>query len=398
MRSDECPKGAVPLLVTALDCVATDIISDGPVSALADDVVELHKQLARLQGQIARRVAALDMQSAGQIDGHVSTASWLRQSCSTTHEYAYGLLRTARTLRDRPECAKALVNGVISYPHTQVISATLAQLPPDTHDGAEPLLLEAAAQLDPGQLRTVALRLRETINRDDHQRSINRDHNRRRLHISPALDGMFVLDGLLDPEAGAVLLSALQPLAAPLGPDDKRSPAQRRADALAEIANQVLAVGHLPTVASRRPSLNVTISLPSLRKDPKTAGGELDWAGPITAEAARRIGCDASVTRILLGPRSQPLDVGRAHRLVTPAQRKALALRDRGCTRASWWCDAHHRISWIDGGETDLGNLQLLCRTHHRWHHESVHSAAAQPQLVARPGSPQQPRQPESEP
>lgn len=217
MRSDECPKGAVPLLVTALDCVATDIISDGPVSALADDVVELHKQLARLQGQIAR---------------------------------------------------------------------------------------------------------------------------------------------LLDPEAGAVLLSALQPLAAPLGPDDKRSPAQRRADALAEIANQVLAVGHLPTVASRRPTLNVTISLPSLRKDPKTPGGELDWAGPITAEAARRIGCDASVTRILLGPRSQPLDVGRAHRLVTPAQLKALALRDRdctwpGCTRASWWCDAHHRISWIDGGETD---------------------------------------------
>jgi hypothetical protein len=232
----------------------------------------------------------------------------------------------------RPVSAAALQTGTISYPHVQVVTRALADLPSEHHDSAERLLLDAAQQLDPGRLRAVGVRLRETINRDYAERSSQRDHARRYLHVSQTLDGMVAIDGRLDAEAGAVLPSALMPLAAPLGSDDTRVPAQRRADALTEMAQQVLATGHLPTVSSHRPSINVTISLPSLRKEPGTPGAELDWAGPITAETAGRLACDSAVTRIILGPDSQPLDVGRTKRLVTPAQRKALAVRDNGCT------------------------------------------------------------------
>ncbi len=119
------------------------------------------------------------------------------------------------------------------------------------------------------------------------------------------------------------------PLSKPLGSDDVRSPSQRRADALVEIAEQTLTRGELPTVAGHRPAVNVTISLPSLQKLPGTPGGELDWAGDVTAETARRIGCDATVRRILLGPDRQPLDVGRAKRLVTPATRRISDTRRR---------------------------------------------------------------------
>jgi hypothetical protein len=79
--------------------------------------------------------------------------------------------------------------------------------------------------------------------------------------------------------------------------------------------------------------------------------------------------------RILGGAPSQPLDVGRTSRTITPAQRHALAVRDGGCvfpgcSRPLVWCEGHHLVHWLDGGPTDLANLVLLCRAHHRAVHE----------------------------
>jgi hypothetical protein len=78
---------------------------------------------------------------------------------------------------------------------------------------------------------------------------------------------------------------------------------------------------------------------------------------------------------ILGGAPRQPLDVGRASRVITPAQRSALAVRDSGCVfpdcdRPLAWCEGHHLRHWLDGGPTDLANLALLCRAHHRAIHE----------------------------
>jgi hypothetical protein len=78
---------------------------------------------------------------------------------------------------------------------------------------------------------------------------------------------------------------------------------------------------------------------------------------------------------VLGGAPSQPLDVGRASRVVQPAQRSALAVRDGGCVfpgchRPLAWCEAHHLLHWLDGGPTDLANLAMLCRAHHRAVHE----------------------------
>ena len=83
----------------------------------------------------------------------------------------------------------------------------------------------------------------------------------------------------------------------------------------------------------------------------------------------------ARLPPILGGAPSQPLDVGRASRVITPTQRAALAVRDGGCvfptcTRPQAWCEGHHLLHWVDGGPTDLANLALLCRAHHRAIHE----------------------------
>jgi hypothetical protein len=70
-----------------------------------------------------------------------------------------------------------------------------------------------------------------------------------------------------------------------------------------------------------------------------------------------------------------PLRLGRSVRVVPPALRRVIDLRDRhctfaGCTAPAVWCQAHHLVHWEDGGPTDERNLALACSHHHRAIHE----------------------------
>jgi hypothetical protein len=131
----------------------------------------------------------------------------------------------------------------------------------------------------------------------------------------------------------------------------------------------------LPTHGGDRTHIVVTLNHDDLRTGIGTAC--LDLVGEITAAEARLLACDCCVIPVVLGTDSEPLDVGRKLRFVTPGQRRALYIRDRGCTfpgchRTPKHCDAHHITSWIDGGATDLPNLTLLCGRHHRLIHHSA--------------------------
>src|SRR5947208_10566469 len=102
---------------------------------------------------------------------------------------------------------------------------------------------------------------------------------------------------------------------------------------------------------------------------------------PLSAATARRLACDATIIPLVLGANSEPLDIGRATRLIPPAIRRALIARDRGCAfpgcrRPPRWCDAHHIKYWADGGETCLENLVLLCSHHHDLIHHSQWTVA----------------------
>jgi hypothetical protein len=93
-------------------------------------------------------------------------------------------------------------------------------------------------------------------------------------------------------------------------------------------------------------------------------------------ETARRLACEAGIIPVVLGGDSRPLDVGRATRLATPAQRTALRSMYRTCAidtcdRAFDACEVHHLVEWpLHGGETDLANLLPLCSHHHHRAHE----------------------------
>jgi hypothetical protein len=86
--------------------------------------------------------------------------------------------------------------------------------------------------------------------------------------------------------------------------------------------------------------------------------------------------CDAQILPAVLGADGQVLDLGRARRLITGPLRRALILRDGGCSfpgcdRPARWCDGHHIKAWADGGTTDLTNACLVCAYHHRLLHHS---------------------------
>jgi 5-methylcytosine-specific restriction endonuclease McrA len=215
-----------------------------------------------------------------------------------------------------------------------------------------------------------------------------RAYERRRLHVSPTLAGMVRVDGDLDPETGQTVISALRAVSDSevRSHGDLRTPPQRRADALGEICRQWLDSDDRPLVGGERPHVTVTVDLqtleerlpssnpPGSRPPGLRSGAELEGVGPISAEAARRMTCDASVSRVITRGSSEPLDVGRRTQVVPAGIRRAVVVRDRhcrfpGCDRPQGWSDAHHVVHWAHGGDTALSNLVLLCRRHHRLVH-----------------------------
>ncbi|HEV7876147.1 MAG TPA: HNH endonuclease, partial [Nocardioides sp.] len=115
----------------------------------------------------------------------------------------------------------------------------------------------------------------------------------------------------------------------------------------------------------------------------------------LTPGVVRRLACDADLIPVVLGTRSEVLDVGRTHRLVTGPLWRALVCRDRhcafpGCTRPPVMCHAHHIRHWLHGGETALTNLVLLCGHHHRTIHHTpwevrLHAGDGRPEFLPPP-------------
>ncbi|TQJ00300.1 HNH endonuclease signature motif containing protein [Kribbella jejuensis] len=113
----------------------------------------------------------------------------------------------------------------------------------------------------------------------------------------------------------------------------------------------------------QKPHISITINYDDLVAATPNATGTLIFGDNLSAATVRRLACDAAVLPIILGSKSQPLDVGTSQRLVTRAMRRALNARDKGCVVCGAppnQTEAHHIIHWADGGPTAITNLALL--------------------------------------
>ena len=305
-------------------------------------------------------------------------------------------------MAERTATHRAMLAGRVSPEQAAVIVDAVDRLPldADTRERGEAVLLDESTRLNATDLAKAARHLVEVADPDKAERKAEKDldradraaHHGRFLSIVEDGAGGVRLRGRGTVEDAAVLKAALLPLTKPqpaldpADPDcgqaaDPRDHGARLWDALVEVAQHALATDLPPDCHGARPRVAVTTSLDVLQ-------GKIDWAtvGSATSvtedglelspATVRRLACDADIIPITLGTSGEVLDVGRTHRLVTPAIWRALVCRDThcafpGCTRPPIMCHAHHITHWADGGDTSLPNMVLLCGHHHRVIHHT---------------------------
>ncbi|HWO71597.1 MAG TPA: DUF222 domain-containing protein [Actinomycetota bacterium] len=360
---------------SALEELAAEDVRFASDGELVEGLREIERAVSALEVERARRVSELEERGVAAREG-LSVTSFLADRFRMAPSWAARYVAWARALARAPRTREALAQGEI-HPSAAAVLLQARGSSEELFERDEEVLVDAARTLPHRDLRRVVAHWRQAADPVAAADEADRLYARRRLHVSPTLDGMVRVDGDLDPETGQTLITALDAVVSAEIRDnrdyDMRSYAQRRADALAEICRRYLDSGDRPEVGGERPHVVVNVDLAALLGDPY-GRAEFEDAGLLTPPQVRRWSCDADLIRLLSRGRSQPLDVGRRTPVVSPALRRALVARDRGCRypgcgRPPRWCEAHHVKHWADGGETCLANTILLCRRHHRMVH-----------------------------
>jgi len=330
---------------------------------------ELEFELQRVRGEIEIRelyfsqmAAELQRRDRNE-DSEVSdktTIDWLRHNCRMTQQAAADRIHVGEKLAAMPRTEDAFYNGLIGFQHVAVMARTAVAVEEKFDEAA---LLPLAMKYSPGKFYHLSLRYRHTVQAKKVAEEQANLADQNFLKLATSEDGCLMVNGVFDPVSGAAIRSAIEPLAKPMGMHDYRDRPKRLADAFFELTTKNLTV-----------SMQVTSSMETLLGLVGAEGAENEFSVPISSKSVERWACDSTLSRIML-KESVPIDVGRAERVLKGPRRRALMARDKhcqwpGCERPASWCDGHHLVHWINGGETELKNMVLLCRRHHRMVHE----------------------------
>ena len=284
--------------------------------------------------------------------------------------------------------AEAIDDGTLTVEAGTWILRTTNQLaelaPADELDRVETFLVQQAQRLTVRELGRLCGALRDRFDPDGIEPREDRLRAKAGIRETRTKDGMtrWIMD--MHPEAEGVIRTAIDAITAPRRnvrfPDpvdavdpvktDDRTLAQKRLDAMMHMAGDYTARDN-GVRAGVKVTMVVTCELEALQKGIGRAT-ILGVDQPISAATARRLASEAEIIPVVMNGVSEILDIGRAKRLFTEAQRVAMALRDGGCTwpgceAPASWCEAAHAIDpWHGHGKTDIANGTLLCPFHHR--------------------------------
>jgi hypothetical protein len=337
------------------------------------DLRRFRHLMDRLELQFSVKAAALADADEIEWCGYPSAGEFIRHECKMSITAAESAVAVGSSVAKLPESLEAMNSGRIGFGHLALMGSNAAALRMEDFD--ESPLLEQALQHSVSRFRFDCAHARHAADMEAFTDEQIDQMVFRRLEFRPCGNGAVEMRGMLDPAGAAAVRTALEPLARRNGKDDGRVRHKRLADALVEVANHCLENGLVPQRANQRAHVQVTTSLETLQGLAGSSAGEMEFSVPIAAETVRRLACDSSVVRVLLGADSAVIDVGRAKRVVSAPLRRALDARDKGCVwpgcdRTASWTNAHHIVFWADNGRTDLANLVLLCYRHHAAVHE----------------------------
>ena len=298
------------------------------------DLPEFRAAIDALDGDFGSEARGAQKAGAHLVNGNVTAASWIARTCKMSVTSAADRLRVGEQLESMPKVSAALSSGEIGYQSASQLSRLRDKLGDKRDLFNEEEMLGFAREFSVRHLRELCDVAWHVVDPDGFFKDAEENYSRRRLHISQLADGMYRVDGLLEPVTAAALKTVVDSLAKRKCPEDERTAAQRR---------------HAPPA-------------------------KLELSLPISTRTLERITCDSTMSRVLLAD-SMVIDVGRATRTVSGPTRRALRTRDKGCRftgcdRPVEWSNPHHIVHWARGGSSDTANMVLLCYFHHHLVHE----------------------------
>ncbi|RHW26051.1 HNH endonuclease [Nocardioides immobilis] len=348
-------------------------------------LAELKLRVLAAAGDVAMEAGARDV------------GAWLAHQTRADSSTARAEARLAQALDRRwTAVAAGMADGTVSAEQARVIVAGLDNLPDrvgtEVIAKAEEQLVDYARDYRPSELRRLARHILDVVAPEIAEAEAakrleaeeQRAREKTRLSLRPVGDGTTRLSGIIPDEAAARLRTYLEAFTsprkandAPTGEED-RIPYPRKLGRAFCALIEHLNPRKLPAHGGDASTVMVTITEESLIKRLATGGlidADLSAGDNLSAEAIGRLACTAGIIPVVLGGKGEILDLGRTRRLFSPAQRKAMALRDKtcrgeGCTVPAPWCEAHHLKPWSQGGKTDIADGILGCPHHHHLLHD----------------------------
>jgi len=361
--------------------------SPSELDQLGDEIAELSAHLDAATARLLSMIREFDARG-GWNTGFRSCAAWLSWRVGLDLGAARERVRVARALETLPLLAEALARGQVSYAKVRALTRVAT---PET----EARLLAVGRAGTAAHVERIVRGWRRVDRRAEARETALR-HASRALRVYQDDDGMVVLRGRLEPEVGALLIQALAAAretlyqrarvpdgdAGPMGVcAETPSMAQRQADALALLAETALHQGLGPGAPGERYQVVVHVDAHALAEPDQPGQSVLEDGARVSAETSRRLACDASRVVMRHDDDGRLLEIGARTRTISPALRRALHHRDRGCRFPGCAVSngqGHHLRHWVHGGPTTISNLALLCR-HHRAVHEEGYQVARGP-------------------
>lgn len=368
----------------------TYVLQLDPAACSAEQRTAALAEAGKLRSWIDSRVAAFMAAIAAESTDPLAAADALSKATGASNRAAKGAARFAKDLNELDETATALAAGEINTEHAEKI----AKVHRRSRDGrksqlhqAETALVEAAKTQSPEEFERTLTRWERRTSADEGVTDEQRRRQNRKVSLFEGDDKMVVINGQLDPESGQVIRAALDRLVGEMWraenrkseeahiPDNVSKSGIRHADALVEMARRSMGVTAEQARRVAQPAAVLVDYDTMVHGIHEHSTCELGDGTPVSPATARRIACSGGVIPVVLNSAGVPLDVGRARRLATPAQRIALrtvhqACAVKGCDLPFAWCEIHHIVPFEHGGPTDLNNLVPLCSRHHHLIHE----------------------------
>jgi Domain of unknown function (DUF222) len=359
--------------LSLIDGITVDHAGPGELASGFTNIRLVRSWLEAKEAEFARRQDLL-----ASTVGARPAVDALAQANKTTRRSAERAARRAATLGETPELAKQLIKGNISAEHVDALTVATVGLDDDRRTNLleldDQLALMAASKTPEQFGRHVRKTIQQLSDDDGIERS---EQQRDEAHLNLGMNdesGMGELRGELHPDDFQKVNRRI----------DAEVAALRKLNAYTDKTRaQLSAIALVNLVCSTRTTARVPaqvaihIGIDSINNVPGAPRfGEYSDGTPVPAETVRRHACDANIIPVVLNGDGLPLDVGRAQRLATPAQRTALRSMYRtcavdGCNTNFDRCEIHHILEWTEHrGPTDLKYLIPTCPHHHHRFHE----------------------------